>query len=239
MKVLKPSRRKPTKAEGRAQSILDNASSRTNTSGDQATDLSVRHSTEFDIDDFPSDFEKTDTVKNHSTPRKKSRKNGAKPTNENVGGQSPKSDYDALMHKAVHLLSMREHSVQELQIKLYAKTDNPVVVDEVMRFLLEQDYVSDARFTEAFVRSRANKGQGPIKIRSDLKGKGVKTQIIDDHMDMNSACWFDQAENLYHKKYGDEPVKDYNTWSKRARFMQSRGFTMEHIHSTVPQADGD
>ena len=37
--------------------------------------------------------------------------------------------------------------------------------------------------------------------------------------------------------HNTEPVKDYNEWSKRARFLQSRGFSMDHIHSTVPQVD--
>lgn len=147
------------------------------------------------------------------------------------------SDYKALMQKAIYLLSMREHSVQELAGKLNAKSDNSAAVPAVMEFLLENDYVSDIRFTESFVRFRANKGQGPIKIRSELRAKGVSTLLIDEHLDVDTAVWFDNAEALYNKKYGDEPVSGYNTWSKRARFLQSRGFTMDHIQSTVPQVD--
>ena len=102
---------------------------------------------------------------------------------------SPKSEYDILMHKAIHLLSMREHSVQELAGKLHLKTENADTVFSVMDFLQEHDYVSDARFTEVFVRSRANKGQGPIKIRADLRAKGVKPQLIDEHLDASAAIW--------------------------------------------------
>ncbi len=167
-----------------------------------------------DLDDFSEDFEK---------------KPAAQPRT------SPKTEYDRLMHKAVYLLSMREHSVQELKNKLSLKADNPDTVFAVMDYLTQNDYVSDLRFAEAFVRFRSNKGQGPIKIKAELRAKGVGIQVVDEYLDVGAAMWFDNALVQHDKKFGDEPVKDYSAWSKRARFLQSRGFTMDHIQSVVPQ----
>ena len=152
---------------------------------------------------------------------------------------SKESSYKDLLHKAIHLLSLREHSRQELFAKLNSKEPNVDLVDEVMRFLSENEYVSDPRFTEAFVRAKANKGQGPIKIRAQLKQKGVKDQVIQEYLDVQSGKWFDIAQTEYDKKYGELSVTDYNDWSKRARFLQGRGFTMDHIHCVVPQANFD
>lgn len=154
-----------------------------------------------------------------------------------ISERKPKTEYDRLMHKAVYLLSMREHSVKELEEKLFSRSESPDTVFSVMDFLKEHDYVSDSRFAEAFVRSRANKGHGPVKIRAELRNKGVRIELIDEYLDPNDDLWFDNAQLLHNKKYGDEPVKDYNAWSKRARFLQGRGFTMEHIQTTVPQVD--
>ncbi len=214
------------------------------------------------IEDFAADFEqpvysrtpskKKRSSRNPATSSTRRRTSVNKLENEiepSVGERSvdgfrssedeTKSEYKRLMHKAIHLLSMREHSVQELDAKLQAKTENHEVVYSVMEFLRANDYVSDIRFTEAFVRARANKGHGPVKIKADLRQKGVKSVLIEEHLDANAALWFDNAKELHNKKYGDTPVSDYNTWSKRARFLQSRGFTMDHIHSTVPQVDYD
>ena len=147
--------------------------------------------------------------------------------------------YKDLLHKAVHILSMREHSKLELFVKLNNKEANVDVVDKVMRFLSENDYVSDTRFTETFVRAKANKGQGPIKIRAQLKQKGVDEHTIQNHLDEQSDRWFDIAQAEYDKKYCELLVTDYNSWTKRARFLQGRGFTMDHIHCVVPRTDFD
>lgn len=158
---------------------------------------------------------------------------------EDKNKESGKKSYKDLLHKGIHLLSMREHSVQELFTKLNTKEPKVEIVDQVVGFLSENDYVSDTRFTEAFVRAKANKGQGPIKIRAQLKNKGVTDHTIDEFLDLISAKWFDIAQIEYDKKYGELAVTDYNEWSKRARFLQSRGFTMDHIHSVVPQLNFD
>ena len=150
-----------------------------------------------------------------------------------------KKEYNRLFVKGMRLLSMREHSKQEIITKLSVKCENLDIVYAVIDFLIENKYLSDQRFTESYVRSRRNRGFGPNKIRIELKEKGIKTNMIDDYLDVKSAIWFDNAQNQYKKKYGDGCVKDYNTWAKRARFMQSRGFSMEHIQVTLPSVDHD
>lgn len=223
MKVIKPSRKntaRNNKDKQRAEDILAESSDLTTGAGLVREAGDVKSPT---LSVFSDEFE-TDHLARSSDSNKKSKR-------------SAKSEYDTLMHRAIHLLSMREHSVKELQDKLAAKSEHLDTVLSVMDFMLENDYVSDVRFTEAFVRSKANKGHGPVKIRSQLRAKGINSSLIDDHLDANASIWFDNASLLYDKKYGEEPVSDYNTWSKRARFLQGRGFTMEHIQSTVPQVD--
>lgn len=137
--------------------------------------------------------------------------------------------------RGIHLLSMREHSVYELTDKLIKKGFDAAVVDSVLQELLEANYVNDERFAESYVRSRQMRGMGPIKIKSELRSKGVSSSIIDEHIKESDACWYDAAEALHQKKYGNKELDSYKEWTARARFLQSRGFTMDHIHSTVPQ----
>ena len=149
--------------------------------------------------------------------------------------QPPANEYQRLFAKGIRLLSMREHSVREITTKLSVKCESMDTMYAVIDDLVEAKYLCDRRFTESFIRSKQNRGFGPSKINGDLKNKGINSILIDEFLDQNSAIWMDIAISQYQKKYGDTPVIDYKTWAKRARFMQSRGFSMEHIQVTVPQ----
>ena len=170
-----------------------------------------------------------------------------------------KKEFNEIFAQGLRMLAMREHSVREITNKLLAKSKASIakrsdqqggeeifdsskifntvyaVVDE----LLEKKYLSNERFTETYVRSRANRGFGPVKIKSELKDKGISSGLIQDHLDQGSSLWFDNAKSEYQKKFGSTPVENYNVWTKRARFLQSRGFTMEQIHCVVTPVDNE
>lgn len=150
-----------------------------------------------------------------------------------------KKEFNELFARGVRLLAMREHSVKEITNKLLDKSDKSDLVHAVVDELLSNKYLSDERFTESYIRARGSRGFGPVKIRSELKVKGVNSTLIQEHLIESSVFWLDIATTQYQKKYGDAPVSDYNAWTKRARFMQSRGFTMEHIHITLPSVEFD
>ena len=157
------------------------------------------------------------------------------------GQQSSESkiEFNRLFAKGVYLLGMREHSVHEMTGKLNAKSEMPDIVLAVIDELLENNFLSDERFAESYVRSRQNRGFGPIKIRSELQSKGVTSRLIGEFLDPNSPYWIDVAREAYQKKYLPKPLTDYKEWAKRARFMQSRGFTMEHIQVVMPNHEYD
>ena len=148
-----------------------------------------------------------------------------------------KKEFNTVLARGMRLLAIREHSVLEMSNKLIAKFEefDASIIYAVVDELVKLKYISDERFTESYVRSRSNKGYGPVKIKAELKGKGVSNSLIQDYLNENSGRWFDIAEREYLKKYSGSPITNYKTWAKCARFMQSRGFTMEHIHVTLPK----
>ncbi|MEM7360561.1 MAG: regulatory protein RecX [Pseudomonadota bacterium] len=158
-------------------------------------------------------------------------------TTTKQGGET--SDFSLVLGKGIRLLSMREHSVKEIRNKLSAKCDSLDLVEAVIDELLENNYLSNDRFTESYVRSRGNRGVGPVKIRAELLSKGVEDQLIDQYLKPGASIWFDNAAAQYKKKFDTSEVIDYAAWTKRARFLQGRGFNMDHIHSTVPPIDSD
>jgi regulatory protein len=112
-------------------------------------------------------------------------------------------------------------------------TDVSHTICAVIDDLIEKKYLSDERFTEVYIQSRALRGFGPVKIKAELKSKGVSNHLIQDYLDEAAAMWFDNAQSQYQKKYGETRIEDYSAWTKRATFLQGRGFTMEQIHCAV------
>jgi regulatory protein len=135
--------------------------------------------------------------------------------------------------KAMDLLARREHAVAELQQKLSARDYDADIVVEVVEQLVDEGLVSDARFTEAFVRYRANNGYGPRRIQSELRQRGVDEKMQAAYLDVGDSQWFEQAAQVRCKRFGEAMPEDFKERARQARFLQYRGFTSEQIREVL------
>ncbi|MBD3612640.1 MAG: regulatory protein RecX [Hydrogenovibrio crunogenus] len=139
-----------------------------------------------------------------------------------------------LESRAVYLLSMREHGRKELTNKLIQKIagveDYPGLVDFVLDKCVENNWLSDERYIETYVRQAMEKGQGPYKIRQTLRQRTHRDDLIDAYLAMDDSDWADLAKDALLKKYG-EPVHslERKEQARRMRFLQSRGFSQSQI----------
>lgn len=82
--------------------------------------------------------------------------------------------------KAVDLLARREHSRQELSLKLQQRSFQEDLVRKVIQEMEEKDYLNDRRFAVMWVRSRLRRHpEGPVKLTAGLQEKGVSRDIIN------------------------------------------------------------
>lgn len=125
------------------------------------------------------------------------------------------------------MLARREYSALEIQDKL-SEYYHLETIDDVILELQRQDWQSDERFAEMWVRSRANRGYGPQRIQHELKQKGVVVSLIVDALsayEKNEQTWCDLAQAVYLKKYGAMPSGSWKEDVKRHKFMQYKGFS--------------
>lgn len=133
---------------------------------------------------------------------------------------------------AMDLLARREHSKQELFYKIRKRfPSETVLIEDEIETLHEEGLQSDNRLAEAFLRSRANRGQGPIKIRSELRTKGVNDEDIDAAFSDCAIDWCEQVTSVASKRFGEQSPQDAKERAKRSRFLQQRGFSFEEIAS--------
>jgi len=132
---------------------------------------------------------------------------------------------------AMNILARREHSRKEVRDKLLQKFDpGTELLDAVLDQLVADDLLSDQRFSEAFVRWRVGKGQGPVRIRMELRERGVDGDAVLRECDVD---WFALVVEVAHKRFGAGPATDPKQRAKRMRFLQYRGFSGEQIRAAL------
>ncbi|MDH5785231.1 MAG: recombination regulator RecX [Chromatiales bacterium] len=138
---------------------------------------------------------------------------------------------------AIGLLARREHSARELMIKLDNRGVDREVATRVITQLRAERLQSDERFTEAYLRQRSGKGYGPLRIRMELRERGIDDDLISAQFrraeEVGELEWFNLASEVYRKKYGDHPVDGVKERAKRLRFMQHRGFDHEQVAAVL------
>ena len=151
---------------------------------------------------------------------------------------SDTGSYQQIWDRAVGLLSRREHSEKELKAKLLRKGGaQAATIAQVIRDLKQRDYLSDQRFTDMFVQSRMERGDGPLKIRHDLESRGIVESTINQYLNQSDQVWEDILLKVWSKKFGEAAPSSSKEWARQARFLQSRGFTSELIRKVVSFQD--
>lgn len=135
--------------------------------------------------------------------------------------------------KALDLLSLREHSRFELSRKLLSRGFERDSIDAVLDDLETRNFLNDGRFVESYVSYRSKRGCGPVKIRLELKDRGVNTTAIDNVLVDVDFDWFESAVEVRAKKFGIQPIEDLKEKAKVSRFLDYRGFESEQIRYAV------
>lgn len=148
----------------------------------------------------------------------------------NTGTAPVSSSLRTVEEAAVRLLAGREHSARELRRKLCARGHDEALVDEVLRLLTERNLLSETRFVESFVRARAARGQGPMRIRAELRERGVDEERIDAEVTRPADYWLERLERARSKRFGAAPPATRDDWNRQARFLAQRGYPADLIY---------
>ncbi len=134
---------------------------------------------------------------------------------------------------AVRLLSRREHSTEELKRKLASKGYPEANIATVLEKLGKKKWVSDERFAANYVHHHARRGQGPVRIRAELRQQGITDTQIQQEMAGGQQDWNGLAAEVRRRKFGAELPRSAAERAKQARFLQYRGFNSDQIRAAL------
>ena len=147
------------------------------------------------------------------------------------------SDAGACRRVALGLLARREHSRLELERKLAARGFPPESIGSTLDELEESGALASARFTESFIRARADKGQGPVRIRAELVERGVDREQAAELLRAADIDWIAVASSVRDKRFGARRPRDFKERARQTRFLEYRGFDRGQIGRALGSGD--
>jgi len=133
----------------------------------------------------------------------------------------------SLHARAMRLLARREHSRVELRRKLSNIASEGDDVDGVIEQLAQRGWLSDARYAEQAVRSRARRF-GPLKVAHELRSKGVDDEAIAAAFRAAGEDGEADIERVWKTRFSAAPINDRER-ARQVRFLQGRGFPLDDI----------
>lgn len=135
---------------------------------------------------------------------------------------------------AMDLLARREHGHTELLGKLLKRfSQQQDLVHACVASLVEEGLQSDLRYGEALLHSLINRLRGPLRVRQEMRHKGLADSLINALFEEAEIDWFLLARQSYFKKFADKPITDFKDRAKRMRYLQGQGFTGDHISAAI------
>jgi len=144
-------------------------------------------------------------------------------------GKSARELSETEVHEiAVRYLARREYGIEELRRKLIQRGCESEIAEKVVCDLADRNLVSDQRFTEMYLRTRMRALFGPLKIRGELRNRGISDHLIAQAMPEDQDVWFENATLWAEKRCHGE--LDYAGRAKIYRGLSNRGFTHEQAN---------
>jgi regulatory protein len=152
------------------------------------------------------------------------------PKRRNVLGGPGAEPLDARAARVVALdaLARRDQPAAALRRKLLDKGYDAAVVDPLIERLRAEKLIDDDRYVENFVAYHAARGQGPLRVRSDLRKLGVQGALVENAIEAYPD-WIVQLRLARQKKFGAQLPSHYADGQRQARFLGFRGFTGAQI----------
>lgn len=122
----------------------------------------------------------------------------------------------------------REHSRAELARKLAPHAASSEVLEALLDALQTKKQLSDERYAEARAHWLSRK-YGAARIRQDLKAHGIAEAVAER---VSSVGDLEKARAILARKYRTAATTREEA-AKRARFLQSRGFSYDTIRSAL------
>lgn len=140
--------------------------------------------------------------------------------------------YDKALEAAAAQLSYRALTEKKLREKLAARFDEEAI-DYAVAWLAERGLLDDEQYAEGTVKSYGRRGYGPLRIRQELRRRGVTAETAEAALGDFEANRQAMRAVLDKRLRGD--LSDKKEVQKAIAALQRRGFLWEDIRTVLKE----
>lgn len=140
---------------------------------------------------------------------------------------------------AFDYVAHKPRTEEELRRRLQQRDHHAEAIEAAVARLQELGYLDDASYADEYVRARfASKGYGPVRLRRELRQRGVAPVLIDRaleaHLDPEGRLEAarDHGRKKWDRTEGEEPRRRK---LKTFAYLQRRGFTSDTIRQVLDE----
>ena len=151
-------------------------------------------------------------------------------------------DTALLRSKAAGYCALSEHCPSEVSEKLFAWGADSSQAEEVVDWLIDENFISEERYCHAFVGDKIRfQGWGKDKIRMALSQKRLPQLLIREALDdFPEEEYLEKLKDVFSQKARSLSEDDPQVWkAKMFRFLASRGFSFSDISKVLSDISED
>ncbi|MDF2553857.1 MAG: RecX family transcriptional regulator [Chryseobacterium sp.] len=144
--------------------------------------------------------------------------------------------FDEIKQKLVNYCVYQDRCHAEVEQKMREFVLIPEAKEEILLYLMKENYLNEERFTRSYIRGKFNiKQWGKNKIKIHLKQKGITEKLINKSFDeIDDEDYLKIIKKLYENHFSKQKgLQVYQKKSKTIKYLLSRGFEYENILQVI------
>lgn len=140
--------------------------------------------------------------------------------------------FDEIKLKLVNYCVYQDRCHAEVEQKMKEFLLIEEAKEEIMLYLLKENYLNEERFTRSYIRGKFYiKHWGKTKIKINLKQKQISEKLISKCFDeIDEDDYQKTIRKIYEDHYSKQKgLKEYQRKMKTIKYLLSRGFEYEEI----------
>ncbi len=135
--------------------------------------------------------------------------------------------FEEIKQKIVRYCVYQDRCHQEVEQKMREFLLVPEAKEEIMLYLMREDFLNEERFARSYVRGKFNhKHWGRKKIINGLKQKNISSRLIDMALqEIDDEDYRETLKRLYEKYYANLNEKNTNIQKQKTiKYLIDKGF---------------
>lgn len=145
-----------------------------------------------------------------------------------------------IQKKLEHYCAYQDRCHQEVYQKMFSFSLNFEEKEELMVYLISNNFLNEERFAQSFVRGKHNyKKWGKVRIINELKARNISSTLIKIALkEINDSLYFETFDELAEKHW--ETISETDFMKKRKKFCDyflRKGWENDLIYEKVKELE--